>query len=316
MNHIFQKGAISFIALVVFVLFFISGAYYFNQIERVTPNSQVSFETEAECEEASGKSCEPWMCDFVPEGKTFEEVCPDGSIGWSPVQDKGDDSEVTRQINTSIGILELHFTEDKSSDDLAPRGTLTLAGTLDRGTPCVNWEVNSMMTMDYPTSNITIEIENTDSSGVCIQVVGEPQEINFPASSIARLANINILLEGESIFSGTLSSGENTQYGELTGMVNIGPICPVESNPPQQGCKPTPELFSQVKITAKSIDGKIESSTTPGPGGFYFLRLPTGKYLISIESPLGIGGTNQVHPVTISMGGIAELDVSIDTGIR
>lgn len=42
------------------------------------------FTSQTECESATGKKCSFSMCDYVPEGKTFEEVC--GGVGkqWLP----------------------------------------------------------------------------------------------------------------------------------------------------------------------------------------------------------------------------------------
>ena len=42
--------------------------------------SDVTFyKTKQECEQQSGKKCSgPQQCDYIPEGKTFEEVCGKG----------------------------------------------------------------------------------------------------------------------------------------------------------------------------------------------------------------------------------------------
>lgn len=44
-----------------------------------------TFLTEEACEKETQKSCSFAMCDYVPEGKTFEEVCgKDFQKGWRP----------------------------------------------------------------------------------------------------------------------------------------------------------------------------------------------------------------------------------------
>ncbi|PIR87091.1 MAG: hypothetical protein COU11_02575 [Candidatus Harrisonbacteria bacterium CG10_big_fil_rev_8_21_14_0_10_49_15] len=325
MNTQSQKGAISTVALIILALFIGGGAYYIAQEKTATPVAETGYLTKSECESATDQTCVVWQCDLVPEDKTYEEVCPYGSIfwqpeGWEPSKPPVENSngEITRQIETGIGELTLRYEPETNQF-----GTLTLTGTLARGTPCVDWQVAGMATMDYPTSNINVEIKNANPDAICIQVVGEPQEIHFSASNIAHSANISITFAGKAVFSGQINSGKNIQYGELSGTVSIGPICPVESDPPQQNCKPTPELFAQVKITAKSIDGKITKTITPNLGGTYFAELPAGNYIVSVDSPLGIGGTHQTHPVTIPAyrqagagNGITELNISIDTGIR
>jgi hypothetical protein len=45
------------------------------------------FSTKEECEQKTGKSCDFQTCDYVPQGKTFEETCgKDFKKGWVPSQ--------------------------------------------------------------------------------------------------------------------------------------------------------------------------------------------------------------------------------------
>lgn len=42
--------------------------------------------TQGECEEASAQTCDLVSCDFIPIGKTFEEVCGKNFIKhWEPI---------------------------------------------------------------------------------------------------------------------------------------------------------------------------------------------------------------------------------------
>ncbi len=43
-----------------------------------TVQSVSFYPTQAECEATSGKDCEQVMCDYIPEGKTIDEVCGKG----------------------------------------------------------------------------------------------------------------------------------------------------------------------------------------------------------------------------------------------
>ncbi len=52
----------------------------------IPPAPTKDFSSKADCEQKTSKQCEPWMCDYIPPGKTVEEVCPNGGQGWSPVQ--------------------------------------------------------------------------------------------------------------------------------------------------------------------------------------------------------------------------------------
>ncbi len=48
----------------------------------VAGDGACSFLTQTECEKDPKCKVSFWMCDYVPEGKTFEEVCPNGGKGW------------------------------------------------------------------------------------------------------------------------------------------------------------------------------------------------------------------------------------------
>lgn len=46
--------------------------------------------SQSACEKGTGQKCDFVMCDYVPAGKTFEEVCGKGfHNGWQPMPGKG-----------------------------------------------------------------------------------------------------------------------------------------------------------------------------------------------------------------------------------
>lgn len=78
------------VIIIILVIVIVAGVVL---IVNVGNNSSqtVSLQTYAsqiECESATGKECSFSVCDYVPEGKTFEEVC--GGIGkqWLPSSNK------------------------------------------------------------------------------------------------------------------------------------------------------------------------------------------------------------------------------------
>ena len=59
-------------------------AFVTNQPLTQQPQQGV-FVSQEECEQKTGKTCSLQMCDYVPPGKTFEEVCgKDFKKGWVP----------------------------------------------------------------------------------------------------------------------------------------------------------------------------------------------------------------------------------------
>ena len=81
------------ISVVVVIIMLVGAVAYFAFVEKVMPISQqpthaprVAFPSQEECEQKTGKSCTVQMCDYIPPGKTFEEVCgKDFRKGWVPV---------------------------------------------------------------------------------------------------------------------------------------------------------------------------------------------------------------------------------------
>lgn len=54
---------------------------------KAPPPAVVVYRTQEECEAATGRACGFFMCDVVPEGKTYEEVCGNVAKGWQPMPD-------------------------------------------------------------------------------------------------------------------------------------------------------------------------------------------------------------------------------------
>ena len=106
------------------------------------------------------------------------------------------------------------------------------------------------------------------------------------------------------------------EQGLLAGTVIIGPLCPVESNPPDPNCQPTEETYKAYPIAVwtnnkRSKLGQIQ----PNVDGSYSLELPVGSYLIDLENQHFFGAS---LPATIKIAPNETniLHIDIDTGIR
>jgi hypothetical protein len=111
----------------------------------------------------------------------------------------------------------------------------------------------------------------------------------------------------------------NTQdEGILEGKISIGPICPVETDPPDPGCLPTAETYKAYPVSVWTQDGKSKITLLkPSLDGSYKTDLEPGKYLIILETGgNNIGSSNLPIEVTIMSGEITTLNIDIDTGIR
>ena len=102
--------------------------------------------------------------------------------------------EFVKNISTRAGDLTLKY----------ENGQAILSGTLQRSTPCVNWSVEIAATKDLPISNVNINVYNNNKDAICIQVLGEPQEIKETISQVSENTGYTVKFEEELVFSGKL----------------------------------------------------------------------------------------------------------------
>jgi hypothetical protein len=106
--------------------------------------------------------------------------------------------------------------------------------------------------------------------------------------------------------------------GSLEGRISIGPLCPVETVPPDPGCLPTAETYKAYPLAVLTPESKRKvAALNPSLDGSYSVDLYQGKYLVVRENNNnGIGGSNLPKEVTILPGETTILNIDIDTGIR
>jgi hypothetical protein len=118
--------------------------------------------------------------------------------------------------------------------------------------------------------------------------------------------------------SGNAPGKIDTATGTLAGKISIGPICPVETNPPRPGCMPSPETYASREFLVLSSDqAKTIASFHANASGTYNISLPPGNYVV-VSAKSGIGYMSKDLPknITIQSGQTVTLDISVDTGIR
>lgn len=102
--------------------------------------------------------------------------------------------------------------DQKSLQIITPAGGLTLSykdgqarleGILQRSTPCVEWDVQIGGTDNLPRSFVEFAIFDKNKGMICIQMIGEPQEI-IATSPAAENASYHVIFEDQTVFSGTL----------------------------------------------------------------------------------------------------------------
>jgi hypothetical protein len=105
--------------------------------------------------------------------------------------------------------------------------------------------------------------------------------------------------------------------GALSGVMTIGPICPVERV--DTPCNPTPEMYAAHKVVVYTADRKTLLATLiPNAQGAFSASFPAGSYYVTMaQTPPAVGSATGV-PATlvIQSGATTHLAIDVDTGIR
>ncbi len=110
----------------------------------------------------------------------------------TPTQTPKDTKGLRTTINTRMGDLTLSYAEGKA----------VLQGTLDRSTPCVNWQVDTLIAESFP-EQVRFSIIDKSTAEMCIQVLGEPQDV-YAEAQVSEEAMITVLFREETVFEGQL----------------------------------------------------------------------------------------------------------------
>jgi hypothetical protein len=118
-----------------------------------------------------------------------------------------------------------------------------------------------------------------------------------------------------------LSCSELNKLGEgaLKGKITIGPLCPVETIPPQPQCLPTADTYKAWQTSVWNLSKtKLMLDIKPELNGNYFIKIPVGEYLIDFREMniTRIGGNNLPVKIKITTSDTTRVDINIDTGIR
>ena len=115
------------------------------------------------------------------------------AFDWRKLPPLQEPDQKPLQIITPAGELTLSYKD----------GQARLEGILQRSTPCVEWDVQIGGTDDLPRSFVEFAIFDKNKGMICIQTIGEPQEI-IATSPAAENASYHVIFEDQTVFSGTL----------------------------------------------------------------------------------------------------------------
>ena len=134
--------------------------------------------------------------------------------------------------------------------------------------------------------------------------------------TLLRRVTLLILLFAAACHSPTSPEDPSSRpHGRLSGLVKIGPNCPVEQ--PGNPCPTPPAAFQLRKILVYNASkSKVLYVVDIDSQGLYLIDLAPARYVIDLRGA-GIDRTADLpKTVEIKANTVTRLDVSIDTGIR
>jgi len=198
----------------------------------------------------------------------------------------------------------------------------------------------------------TWSVRVSDSSGYLSYSVrwgDEPQQIYAPTASAGAIQSTGTFTHTYSspgtfqpTFTVTNGNGQSASAsvsvyveggtsgtGILTGHLSIGPLCPVETYPPDPNCRPSAGVYASHRIFVYGANGTTYvTAITADIDGNYYASLPGGSYQLRIENAGGCSGSGGQYscyglssaqgmiPVAIVAGSSTIINISVDTGIR
>jgi hypothetical protein len=99
----------------------------------------------------------------------------------------------------------------------------------------------------------------------------------------------------------------------VTGYAHAGPVCPVETTPPDPSCEDRPVSGAVVRV--HDSEGAAVAEAATAVDGTFTVELPAGEYTVVAQPVEGLLGTPPPIELTV-VGEISGVDLAYDTGIR
>ena len=114
----------------------------------------------------------------------------------------------------------------------------------------------------------------------------------------------------------TESPSPTTETGTLEVRAVAGPVCPVETIPPDPSCEARPVEGARAFVSPGDGRDILVAQGATDADGILRLDLPAGDYIVSGGEVDGLFGTPEPIAITVVAGEVAEAILAYDTGIR
>ena len=108
---------------------------------------------------------------------------------------------------------------------------------------------------------------------------------------------------------------EPSAQGSIVVVAQAGPVCPVETNPPDPSCAPRPVANAPIVVTLADSDDVVAEGVTDAEGRLT-LAVPIGDYLVTAGAVEGLVAAPEPVVVSVLANLTTEVPVAYDTGIR
>jgi len=108
---------------------------------------------------------------------------------------------------------------------------------------------------------------------------------------------------------------EPSAQGSIVVVAQAGPVCPVETNPPDPSCAPRPVANAPIVVTLADSDDVVAEGATDAEGRLT-LAVPIGDYVVTAGAVEGLVAAPQPVVVSVLANLTTEVPVAYDTGIR
>lgn len=104
--------------------------------------------------------------------------------------------------------------------------------------------------------------------------------------------------------------------GTLEVLARAGPVCPVETIPPDPDCAPRPVAGAQVIVSPADGRDIVVANGTTDADGVLELSLAPGDYVVAAGEVKGLFGHPEGVRTTVVAGQTTSVTLDYDTGIR
>jgi len=108
---------------------------------------------------------------------------------------------------------------------------------------------------------------------------------------------------------------EPSAQGSIVVVAQAGPVCPVETNPPDPSCAPRPVANAPIVVTLADSDDVVAEGATDAEGRLT-LAVPIGDYVVTAGAVEGLVAAPEPVMVSVLANLTTEVPVAYDTGIR